>query len=72
MRGEPADQLGLLRVDRVHLLGRGRGDMVRLIENQQVERARIRRAIDWQHLVQQPLRLRTAQPGQAGDGQRGC
>ena len=70
VRGEPADQLGLLRVDRVHLLGRGRGDVVRLVEDEQVEGARVGRAVGGQHLVEQPLGLRPAQPGQADDAQR--
>ena len=41
VRGEPADQLGLLGVDRVPLPRRGRGDVVRLVEDQQVERTAV-------------------------------
>ena len=37
VRREPPDRLGLLRVDGVDLLRRGRGDVVRLVEDQQVE-----------------------------------
>ena len=40
VRREPADQLGLLRVDGVDLLRRGGGDVVRLVEDQQVEGSR--------------------------------
>ena len=41
VRGEPADQLGLLGVDGVPLLRRGGRDVVRLIEDEQVERAAV-------------------------------
>ena len=74
VRGQPADQLGLLGVDRVPLLRRGGRHVVRLVEDQQVERALIVGSVvallALDHLVQQPLGLGAAQPGQRDDRQR--
>ena len=68
VRGQLAHQLGLLGVDRVHLLGRGRGHVVGLVQDEQVERARIAGTVGRQDLVQQALGLGAAQPRQADDG----
>ncbi len=70
VRGEPADQLGLLRVDGVHLPRRGGRDVVGLVEDEQVEDASVGHRARRQHLVEQPLGLRAAQPRQADDRQR--
>lgn len=68
VRGQAADELGLLGVHGVHLLGRGGRNVVGLVEDEQVEAALHRAGVE--HLVEQPLRLLAAQPGQAHDAQR--